>query len=53
MHKNKRPAQPREYTRYDFVRPADPIGASPKAFQQRFAAEWRKVQAQHEEKADE
>lgn len=53
MHKNKRPAQPREYTRYDFVRPADPIGAAPKAFQQRFAAEWRKVQAQHEEKADE
>ena len=53
MHKNKRAAQPREFTRYDFVRPADPIGAAPKAFQKRFASEWRKVQAQHEEKTDE
>ncbi|GAB2931367.1 hypothetical protein [Hafnia psychrotolerans] len=54
MHKNKRSAQPaREVTRYDFVRPADPIGAAPKAFQKRLAAEWRKVLAQHEVKADE
>jgi hypothetical protein len=53
MHKNKRAAQPREFTCYDFVRPADPIGAAPKAFQKRFASEWRKVQAQHEAKKDE
>lgn len=53
MHKNKRPTQPREITRYDYVRPADPIGAAPKAFQQRFASEWRKVLAQHEVKKDE
>ena len=53
MHKNKRPAQPREVTRYDYVRPADHIGAAPKAFQQRFASEWRKVQEQHEAKKDE
>lgn len=53
MHKNKRPTQPREITRYDYVRPADPIGAAPKAFQQRFAAEWRRVLAQREVKKDE
>jgi len=53
MHKKRRTAQPQEITRYDFVRPADPIGTAPKEFQQRLAAEWRKVQDQHKAKANE